>query len=42
MNEIFPPTVWIGPDGKALKHWAKIVKADEHPARVLEVLQSTA
>ncbi len=33
-------TVWIGPDGKVRKHWAKVPKADEHPAKVLEALQA--
>ena len=31
-------TVWIGPDGKAVKHWARIAKAADHPAKVLEAL----
>ncbi|HEV7735513.1 MAG TPA: peroxiredoxin [Candidatus Binatia bacterium] len=33
-------TVWIGPDGKVRKHWARVPKADAHPAKVLEALQS--
>ncbi len=33
-------TVWIGPDGKVRKHWARVPKADEHPAKVLEALKS--
>ena len=33
-------TVWVGPDGKVRKHWRKVAKAAEHPAKVLEVLQS--
>jgi peroxiredoxin Q/BCP len=33
-------TVWIGPDGKVRKHWAKVPKADEHPAKVLEAVQA--
>jgi len=32
-------TVLIGPDGKVVKHWKKVTKADQHPAKVLEVLQ---
>src|SRR5262245_25233643 len=32
-------TVWIGPDGKVKKHWARVPKADEHPAKVLEALK---
>jgi peroxiredoxin Q/BCP len=35
-------TVWIGPDGKVRKHWRKVPKAADHPARVLEVLESGA
>jgi peroxiredoxin Q/BCP len=31
-------TVWIGPDGTVKKHWARVPKADEHPAKVLEAL----
>jgi peroxiredoxin Q/BCP len=33
-------TVWIGPDGKVKKHWARVPKADEHPSRVREALES--
>lgn len=32
-------TVWIGPDGKVKKHWAKVAGAAEHPEKVLEALQ---
>ena len=32
-------TVWIGPDGKVKKHWARVASAEEHPAKVLEALQ---
>lgn len=32
-------TVWIGPDGKVKRHWAKIARAADHPAKVLEALQ---
>jgi len=31
-------TVWIGPDGKVKKHWARVANAAEHPAKVLEAL----
>ena len=31
-------TVWIGPDGKVRKHWAKVAKAADHPAKVLEAM----
>jgi peroxiredoxin Q/BCP len=33
-------TVWIGPDGKVKKHWARVANAEEHPAKVLEALQA--
>jgi peroxiredoxin Q/BCP len=32
-------TVIVGPDGLVLKHWKKVAKADEHPAKVLEFLE---
>jgi len=31
-------TVWIGPDGKVKKHWARVADAAEHPAQVLAAL----
>ena len=34
-------TVWIGPDGKVVKHWRKVPKAADHPDKVLEALQAT-
>jgi peroxiredoxin Q/BCP len=33
-------TVWIGPDGKVRKHWARVANAAEHPAKVLEALRA--
>jgi peroxiredoxin Q/BCP len=33
-------TVWVGPDGKIRKHWKKVTKAANHPAKVLEALQA--
>jgi len=33
-------TVWIGPDGRVRKHWKKVPKAADHPAKVLEALES--
>jgi peroxiredoxin Q/BCP len=35
-------TVWIGPDGKVKQHWARVPKADEHPAKVLEAVRAGA
>lgn len=31
-------TVWIGPDGKVRKHWARVAKAETHPAAVLAAI----
>ncbi len=31
-------TVLIGPDGKIIKHWAKVPKAETHPEQVLAAL----
>jgi peroxiredoxin Q/BCP len=33
-------TVWVGPDGKVKKHWPKVAKAADHPAKVLAALRS--
>lgn len=32
-------TVVIGPDGKVVKHWPKVRKAESHPQEVLDFLQ---
>jgi peroxiredoxin Q/BCP len=32
-------TVWVGPDGKVVKHWRRVAKAADHPRKVLEALQ---
>jgi len=32
-------TVWIGPDGKVRKHWARVPDAEAHPDKVLEALR---
>lgn len=34
-------TTVIGPDGKVQKHWKKVPKAEGHPRKVLEFLQSS-
>jgi thioredoxin-dependent peroxiredoxin len=34
-------TVWIGPDGKVKKHWARVPSAEQHPAKVLEALRAS-
>ncbi len=33
-------TVWVGPNGKVRKHWKKVAKAADHPAKVLEALNA--
>lgn len=35
-------TVWVGPNGKVIKHWRRVPKAADHPQKVLEALQATA
>jgi thioredoxin-dependent peroxiredoxin len=35
-------TVWIGPDGKVRKHWARGPDAAAHPEKVLEALRAGA
>jgi peroxiredoxin Q/BCP len=35
-------TVWIGPDGRVKKHWKRVPKAADHPAKVLEALEADA
>jgi peroxiredoxin Q/BCP len=31
-------TVWIGPDGKVVRHWKRVPSAADHPAQVLAAL----
>jgi len=33
-------TVWIGPNGKVRKHWKRVPRAADHPAKVLEALEA--
>ena len=35
-------TVWIGPDGRIKKHWHKVAKAADHPAKVIETIKKKA
>ncbi|HWP66032.1 MAG TPA: peroxiredoxin [Candidatus Limnocylindria bacterium] len=35
-------TVWIGPDGKVRKHWARVKDAARHPEEVLDALRAGA
>ena len=39
MVGVIRSTVWIGPNGKVKKHWKRVAKAADHPAKVLEALQ---
>jgi thioredoxin-dependent peroxiredoxin len=34
-------SVWIGPDGKVRKHWARVSDAAKHPEQVLSSLTAT-
>ncbi len=34
-------TVVIGPDGKVLRHWPRVRKAEDHPAEVLAFLEES-
>ena len=36
---IIRSTTVVGPNGKILKHWKKVPKAESHPEKVLEFLQ---
>src|SRR5829696_6372885 len=33
-------TVWIGPDGRIRRRWARVPNAGQHPAKVLEALRA--
>ncbi|HEY6873349.1 MAG TPA: peroxiredoxin [Geobacteraceae bacterium] len=35
-------TVVVGPDGKVIRHWPKVAKAEAHPAEVLAFLMKQA
>jgi peroxiredoxin Q/BCP len=35
-------TVWIGPDGRVRRHWARVANAAQHPAQVLAALDGGA
>lgn len=37
---IIRSTLLIGPDGKVIKHWDKVAKAETHPLAVLEELNA--
>ena len=40
VHGVIRSTVWIGPDGKIVKHWKRVPKAADHPAKVFEALQA--
>ena len=31
--------VWVGPDGKVVKHWARVASAAKHPQKFLDLLK---
>ena len=33
-------TVWIGPDGRVRRHWARVPDAEKHPEQVLAALKA--
>ena len=33
-------TVWIGPDGRVRRRWARVPNAAQHPAKVLDALRA--
>jgi len=35
-------TVWIGPDGRVRRHWARVSNAATHPEKVLEAIRDAA
>jgi thioredoxin-dependent peroxiredoxin len=35
-------TVWIGPDGRVRRHWARVSNAAAHPDKVLEAIRDAA
>ena len=35
-------TVLVGPDGKVVRHWQRVPKAETHPEKVLEVLRAVS
>ena len=38
MTGVIRSTVLVGPNGEVVKHWRRVPKAADHPAKVLEVL----
>jgi len=40
LEGVIRSTVWIGPDGRVRRHWARVPNAEQHPAKVLAALQT--
>jgi peroxiredoxin Q/BCP len=39
MVGVIRSTVWIGPDGRVRRHWARVASAAKHPEQVLAALR---
>lgn len=33
-------TVWIGPDGRVVRHWKRVPRAEDHPRKVLDAIEA--
>lgn len=42
MVGVIRSTVWIGPDGRVRRHWARVSNAAEHPAKVVAAIRGDA
>jgi peroxiredoxin Q/BCP len=40
MVGVIRSTVWVGADGKVRKHWKRVAKAADHPAKILAELKA--
>jgi len=38
MIGVIRSTVWVGPNGKVIRHWRKVPKAADHPQKVIEAI----
>ena len=38
MIGVIRSTVWVGPDGKVRRHWRRVSRAADHPAKVLDAI----
>jgi len=41
-ERVIRSTVWIGPDGKVVRHWRRVSDAAGHPTEILEALRARA